>query len=112
MEGVVFFFHRSGEIPVSRRILFIQINLRFYYCFSWGKKYIRNYDLYLFIKKKTTQKQINCLGSRARLVESSTNKLVFPSFYNLSINHGFPLLVRRLVRISQPVSVTSSVCSN
>lgn len=32
--------------------------------------------------------------------------------YNLSMNQGFPSLVRRLVKISQPVSVTNRVCSN
>lgn len=32
--------------------------------------------------------------------------------YNWSMNHGWPLFVRRLVKISQPVSVTRSVCSN
>lgn len=32
--------------------------------------------------------------------------------YIWSMNHGLPLFVRRFVNISQPVSVTKSVCSN
>lgn len=74
-------------------------------------------NLVTFARRKREKKYIGFFFESGKKSEAynlpSWNDLAKNIFdYNWSMNQGLPSLVWRFVKISQPVSVTKSVCSN